>query len=297
MASTPKPSMIADINWNMLQVKCPVCNKSFRSWYCPTCGLPKNNSSYEILDDVPYSCGGNHFREEFPVNNNYQLCSKCYTPNPYHANFCRKCGRDITTQAIDIGGHEWVDLGLSVLWSTKSLEGLFRWNDNNIFDHPYCGTSERDCNPNPVTDIATYRWGNKWRTPTKAEFEELINKCYIENENIPYSNDCAVKFVGPNGNHILIPLVADIGFHDRKLSLHYEYWTSTKGVDDKKNIRGYTYAYADSFDASTFDTLSFLWGMTLHDESKHSFRLRTINPRRFVASIRPVADKIWQGEL
>ena len=48
---------------------------------------------------------------------------------------------------------------------------------------------------------------------------------------------------------------------------------------------------------STFDTLSFLWGMKLHDESKHSFRLRTINPRRFVASIRPVADKIWQGEL
>jgi hypothetical protein len=54
-------------------------------------------------------------------------------------------------------------------------------------------------------DTAKYNWGNKWRMPTKAEFEELISNCDIE--YIQYSNINGVKLKSKkNGNSIFLPL-------------------------------------------------------------------------------------------
>lgn len=37
-------------------------------------------------------------------------------------------------RAMDKRGHGWVDLGLSVLWSTEFLSRSFTWNDNTVID-------------------------------------------------------------------------------------------------------------------------------------------------------------------
>jgi hypothetical protein len=64
---------------------------------------------------------------------------------------------------------------------------------------------------NDGKDIATIKWGEKWRTPTKEEFEELINNCEWEKIVIPNSQKNALKVIGPNGNHIVLPVTGYAG--------------------------------------------------------------------------------------
>lgn len=53
-------------------------------------------------------------------------------------------------------------------------------------------------------DAAHVRWGGNWRTPTKAELEELCTECtytaMTSRGELLYA-----KFTGPNGNYILLP--------------------------------------------------------------------------------------------
>lgn len=103
-----------------------------------------------------------------------------------------------TTGYID--NHEYVDLGLSVLWATcnlgasdKNSAGDFylfgnkkyreSMQDKEIKDHlammltvsethnTICGTSY---------DAARQNWGSKWRMPSSDELDELINLCTKE---------------------------------------------------------------------------------------------------------------------
>lgn len=110
-----------------------------------------------------------------------------------------------------------VDLGLSVDWASWNLGassigeygGLYGWADptgqltsKNLSDYPsstpptdICGTDY---------DIAHVVWGEDWRLPSADEISELKEKCkwYIE----PMNGKTCIKVVGPNGNHIILPL-------------------------------------------------------------------------------------------
>ena len=147
------------------EAKCPICHKVFQEWYCPLCGLP-----------ILIKPGLKTARPEFKAFNEYHLCDKCDTSNPYNARYCRNCGEKISfLHAKDKNGHGWIDLGLSVLWSTETLKGYYYWMDIREYlsyrDHNY-KTAEQD--------TASFQWGDKWRMPTKKEFEELIEKCQWE---------------------------------------------------------------------------------------------------------------------
>lgn len=55
----------------------------------------------------------------------------------------------------------------------------------------------------PADDVATVKWGNKWRMPSKAEFDELRNRCtwtWIRRNG--YNG---YKVTGPNGKSIFLP--------------------------------------------------------------------------------------------
>ena len=176
MARRLRDDEIAISKWLELKVQCPICKNIFSNWYCPNCGLPRNNSSYGIYKDKIHHCGPNHFRCEFGTVSEYQMCSKCRTPNPYNANYCRSCGENIAKQAVDKTGHGWVDLGLSVLWSTETISGYYQWNNTKPLrenEMPNRSSYEKS----EKKDVAIYLWGKKWRTPTKDETEELIKKC------------------------------------------------------------------------------------------------------------------------
>lgn len=252
----------------VLSVKCPLCKKEFSTNFCPNCG-------------IPYSTNIN-MRPEYKSFNEFQLCDKCYTKNPFHAKYCRNCGEDISLHAKDKYEHGWIDLGLSVLWSTNSINGYFQWNNtrnyfrkDEVFTHLINEYKKAN-----KEDVATYIWGKKWRTPTKAEFEELIEKCKWEKTLIPNTTERALKITGPNNNFIYFPIS------------RVSYWTATKATDEK----AYFYMFVNRANGLIYrdSELNLSWLSTPYTPEGHHFRM---GYNHILQMIRPVADKKWQGEL
>lgn len=158
-----------------------------------------------------------------------------------------------------IGGHDYVDLGLSVKWATcnigaNDLEAYgdyYAWGEskskdsytwsNYLVEENKCGTSADPLNSyvsltksiaSTKYDAAYSLWGSKWRMPTKAEVEELLDKCTFYWSTDYMVNGCVV--VGPNGNKLFLP--------------------ASGGIDNKANEtkgkRGY-YWIASSYDKKT----------------------------------------------
>lgn len=119
---------------------------------------------------------------------------------------------------ISINNHDAVDLGLSILWATMDIGAsnecgygnCFLWGDpdgektkkvqSSFFARWFKGgpTSNVICGDKKY-DTATNIWGQRWRMPTRKEFEELATKCkweLIDNNH--------ARLYGPNGNSIVI---------------------------------------------------------------------------------------------
>ncbi len=141
-----------------------------------------------------------------------------------------------------INGHDYVDLGLpsGTKWATcnvgaNSPEGYgnyYAWGETTTkssYDYSNSVTYWQqisDFSGNPTYDAARANWGGTWRMPTKAEMEELINKC---NWTWTTQNgENGYKVTGPNGKSIFLPAAS--GFRG---SLLYDvgeyglYWSST----------------------------------------------------------------------
>ena len=110
-----------------------------------------------------------------------------------------------------VGGHEYVDLGLSVKWATCNVGAsspaeygdFFAWGERSPkkeylwenYEFRISGESEFDVvfsryitdsqwgkvdnnrRLERVDDAARVLWGNFWRMPTRGEFKELIENC------------------------------------------------------------------------------------------------------------------------
>ena len=85
-------------------------------------------------------------------------------------------------------------------------------------------------------DHATQYWGSDWRTPTKAEWEELISKCKLNWSR--GSRGTAYWIVGPNGRSIYLPVCYHISYGE---SYSDFYWTST--IDTSNSEKAYIFSY------------------------------------------------------
>ena len=161
-------------------------------------------------------------------------------------------------------GHEYVDLGLSVMWATMNVGAkapedygdYFAWGetvpktDYGWSTYKWCNGSENtltkyctDSDYGTVDDMiflyykddaANMNWGSSWRMPAVFEIEELINNCSWEWTTLNGVN--GQKVTGPNGNSIFLP-AAGLRWGD---NLNYagnygQYWSSTLG----SNIDGH----------------------------------------------------------
>ncbi len=115
--------------------------------------------------------------------------------------------------------HEAVDLGLpsGLKWATCNVGANFPEEYGNYYAWGEITTKESytlsncttwdlqigDISGNAQYDAARANWGDTWRMPTKAEFDELINYCEWVWTTQQGNNGYLVT--GPNGNHIFLP--------------------------------------------------------------------------------------------
>ena len=123
-----------------------------------------------------------------------------------------------------------IDLGLSVRWATTNLGaskptgigGFYAFsetstkseywrenyrycnNNSNQYVFVYTNPQANICGSN--YDVVSKQLGEGWRMPSLAEANELITKCSWEKVNIDGVD--VVKVTGPNGNHIILPIVS-----------------------------------------------------------------------------------------
>ncbi len=157
-----------------------------------------------------------------------------------------------------INDHEWVDLGLpsGTLWATCNVGATqasqpgahYAWGEvatKSSYSAENCKSYKkelRDFSGNNANDVATAKWGNGWRMPTKTDFDELLHYCdwdYVEKDG-RWGSEITSTI---NKKSIFLPAT---GYkEDTKLqddSGNGLYWTSTPHVDEW-NSGAYMYQF------------------------------------------------------
>ena len=166
-----------------------------------------------------------------------------------------------------INGYVYADLGLSVKWATCNVGAsspedygdYFAWGETETKKEYYPSNSvtyglsiselksqgiiDGDHNLTPSHDAVTANWGGTWRLPTKAELEELKNRCTWEWTTQNGIKGCRVT--GPNGNNIFLPAAGRRYGSSRYDDGHRGYYWCSTPYDDYYG--GYDDAYLLDF--------------------------------------------------
>lgn len=164
-----------------------------------------------------------------------------------------------------INGHKFIDLGLpsGLLWaetnvgaSTPYADGdYYAWGETQTKSYYSWITYKWDSNPTKYNssdgkttleasdDVATVKWGKECRMPSRAEFQELYNKCDWTWKS-SYNGASGYLVTGPSGQTIFLPASGDRinGGLDNRGSSGY-YWSSSLGTSHAD------YAFNQYFDS------------------------------------------------
>lgn len=196
------------------------CEGSSQSSSCSGCS---NSCSGDCAESCGNSCGNN-------------CSSTCKNSASGSGN---EDYDSVSSASGSIDGYEYVDLGLSVKWarynygtSSPSSRGSYMEftegaTGNNSTEVRIsllaAGYESGDSIAGSGFDSISQAWGNKWRTPSKLEWEELINNSNIERYD--YNGTIGLKFTSKkNGKSIFLP---GAGYKGDDNKYHYGYyWTS-----------------------------------------------------------------------
>ena len=164
-----------------------------------------------------------------------------------------------------------VDLGLSVKWASCNVGatqpweygGYYAWGETeeknsysssnykhtkymgptNIIPIKYYSTVDNKTTLDPEDDVAHVKWGGYWRMPTRAEQDELRNKCTWTWTTLNGVN--GFRVTGPNGNSIFLPAAGSRRSNGT-------YYTGSNGVYQSSSLYGngsycYVLAIADIY--------------------------------------------------
>ena len=144
-------------------------------------------------------------------------------------------------------GYEYVDLGLSVMWATTNIGAARPESYGNYYAWGETATKSEYGQDNyyiwPGSDLtlsddaAHVNWDGNWRMPTKAEFEELRDRCTWEYMKISGTPGFNVK--GPNGNSIFLP------------------YAGNKQYDQSNNVGEAGYYWSKSSDDMDYRTFAY----------------------------------------
>ena len=144
-----------------------------------------------------------------------------------------------------VNDHGYVDLGLSVKWATCNVGAnspsdygdYYAWGETSTKssyteeNSSTFGKSMGNIGGNSSYDVARYRWGGSWRMPTKAEWQELVDKCTWTWTTQGGHN--GYKVTGKNGKSIFLPAAGwRYGTSPDGVGEYGYYWSSTPGESD-----------------------------------------------------------------
>lgn len=109
-------------------------------------------------------------------------------------------------------GHGYIDLGLpsGTLWATENItssgkSSYLAWGETSV-KSTYSPSNYNV--PRAITtanDAASVMWSADWCMPTRAQFQELIDRCKWELRTLSDGSKC-YNVIGPNGAYITLPL-------------------------------------------------------------------------------------------
>ena len=175
------------------------------------------------------------FNISVDIDNNDE---KQYYARPYMLTYTTNGWVDIESDFIRYGeivplSDRWVDLGLpsGILWAAYNVGatspeehgGYYAWGETNSKNtytrdnYLYATVVGHDENNWPIYsfhsignniskskyDVASAKWENGARMPSKSELEELINHCTFLPKS--YNGVNGKMVIGPNGNQIFLP--------------------------------------------------------------------------------------------
>ena len=200
-------------------------------------------------------CGYVHEGENAP-----ELCPQCKQNVQW--NVLEEGGNAKIQKSVSnmVNGHEYVDLGLpsGLKWATCNVGAnkpedygdYFAWGETMTketyteYNCPTYGLSKSELqsqgyvdsegNITSQYDTARAKWGGKWRMPTKAELQELLDKCTW---SLMSQNGVeGYKVTGPNGNSIFLPAAGLRDGSSLDLAGSYGYYWSSTPVDFNDSI-------------------------------------------------------------
>lgn len=173
-------------------------------------------------------------------------------------------------------GHEYVDLGLSVMWATCNIGAsnstdygyYFAWAETQPYASDYnyeksqaYGNDILNISGSRKYDAATTIWGTGWRIPTRVEFKELINKCkWVWTSQ---NGQKGYEIIGPNQKSIFLP-AAGIFFG----SMHNygnekgSYWSATADPNDNERAYALHFEVNDIMKSEGYEWRGY-WGYSI----------------------------------
>ncbi len=125
--------------------------------------------------------------------------------------------------AVDLGlpsGTQWANMNVGAVndyeyggkyaWGEIETKNTYSWQTykygNDVRLTKYSLFEDNLTELEQIDDVASVNWGNKWRTPSYSQWQELKDKCTwkrIEIEKI-------YMVTGSNGNYIMLPIAGAI---------------------------------------------------------------------------------------
>lgn len=144
---------------------------------------------------------------------------------------------------VDLGlpsGTLWADFNVGATkpsepgnyygWGETETHTQYSWKNYTLYDYdnevwiPWEGDSLDFGNSS--VDVAHVKWGGQWRTPSRAQFNELAENCtwtLTEEDGMK-----GYKVTGKNGNSIFIPFNGVITDHIQLVGVVGNYWSSSR---------------------------------------------------------------------
>ena len=183
-----------------------------------------------------------------------------------------------------INGHEYVDLGLSVVWATcnvgaqipEEFGDYYAWGETKpkrIFNEKTCETYEKVIADISGTsrDAARMEWGAPWRMPTWEEFNKLKSSC--EYEWIEKHGLFGRRLTGKSGENIYFPIA---GMRDwgrlRMVGTIGYYWSSTP--DEREDHTQFACGF--QFDKHSLNSVAFYQYANNEDYRYYGYQIRAV---------------------